>query len=355
MYYAVNAEGKRVFIEDAQPGDQYFCPQCGELLVQKKGSMREHHFAHMMNIDCDPWKYDMSEWHRSWQSLFPESTREVVVQYDGEKHRADVLVGRTVIEFQHSPMTSQEFWKRNYFYRNAGYFVMWIFDMIDEFNNEKIICREDKDGIFQWKYHWHTFDGFQPNKEKGISLFFQMHKDGGVIWGIERVVWLAPNGKWFRTKEGEAYNNAEIVELFVPKNNHKAVEEKKFTIADLHNVIAERKVKGEWCVPCPMKQGGYESFENCPFCIYSTRCFAPGSIGKLYKDMYEACEPRLSVDYSMGCLYEFREIIEGWDLEHDKVNKILYDSTGRVIEFDLMKAGRRLRQKRIPANGKNTS
>lgn len=73
----------------------------------------------------DDWKYDMSEWHRNWQNRFPESTREVVIEYKGESHRADILTGGYVIEFQHSPITSTEFERRNLFYTKAGYKVTY--------------------------------------------------------------------------------------------------------------------------------------------------------------------------------------------------------------------------------------
>lgn len=70
----------------------------------------------------------MSEWHLSWQENFPEDCREVVVEKDGIKHRADVLINNTVIEFQHSSITSEEIAKRNNFYMSCGYHVIWVFD-----------------------------------------------------------------------------------------------------------------------------------------------------------------------------------------------------------------------------------
>ena len=60
----------------------------------------------------DDWKYDMSEWHRGWQSRFPENVREIVVEHRGECHRADILMGGYVIEFQHSPISAGEFERR---------------------------------------------------------------------------------------------------------------------------------------------------------------------------------------------------------------------------------------------------
>ncbi len=51
----------------------------------------------------------MSEWHKIMQNYFPKESQEVVVSYKGRKHRADVLIGDVVLEFQFSPITAAEF------------------------------------------------------------------------------------------------------------------------------------------------------------------------------------------------------------------------------------------------------
>ena len=92
----------------------------------------------------------MSEWHRAWQNCFPKECREVVVQSDGVKHIADVLINKTVIEFQHSPITAEEIAKRNRFYTECGYKVVWVFDADGKIRNKNksvdtidpILCAE---------------------------------------------------------------------------------------------------------------------------------------------------------------------------------------------------------------------
>ena len=84
---------------------------------------------------CDDWDHDMSEWHFSWQEKFPEECREVVVEYNGVKHRADILINNTVIEFQHSPITAEEIKRRNDFYIACGYNVVWVFDATNQIKN----------------------------------------------------------------------------------------------------------------------------------------------------------------------------------------------------------------------------
>ena len=114
MEYALTADHHRVHAFDAEKGQEYYCPVCGNQVIPRQGEVNSWHFAHVTSC-MDDWKYDMSEWHRNWQNRFPESTREVVIEYKGESHRADILTGGYVIEFQHSPITSTEFERRNFF------------------------------------------------------------------------------------------------------------------------------------------------------------------------------------------------------------------------------------------------
>ena len=135
MFTALTKDNKRVSIEEAVPGENYLCPVCGNPVVVKaaKSDNVRTHFAHKKNSLCiDDWKHDMSEWHFEWQSKFPIDSREVVVERDGVVHRADILINDTVIEFQHSPISGEEFEARNSFYKNCGYRVVWLFDVADK-------------------------------------------------------------------------------------------------------------------------------------------------------------------------------------------------------------------------------
>lgn len=138
MFIAKDKEGNNITIEEAVRGGEYFCPICdGAVIVKAKGSeaVREH-FAHKNKTECDSWNYDMSEWHRAWQNFFPKECQEVIVQKDGIKHRADVLINNTVIEFQHSPITAEEIAERNRFYTECGHKVVWVFDAEGKINNK---------------------------------------------------------------------------------------------------------------------------------------------------------------------------------------------------------------------------
>lgn len=127
---AYDIEKNRVHIDDAVRGQEYFCPVCGAEFIVRKGEIKAHHFAHKSKCS-DSWHYDMSEWHLRMQNLFPKECQEIVRTYDGETHRADVLMGDVVLEFQHSPISSKEYRERTEFWMRNGYKVAWIFDVTE--------------------------------------------------------------------------------------------------------------------------------------------------------------------------------------------------------------------------------
>lgn len=167
MFTALTMDNVKISIEDALPGENYLCPVCGNSVMVKAISS-DHirtHFAHKRNVFClDNWKHDMSDWHFEWQSKFPIENREVVVKNAGVIHRADVLINNTVIEFQHSPLSGEEFEARNNFYKNCGYSVVWLFDVAD---------RMKKDDCFDlvWKRKTVLFS----NMKTPIDALYMQH------------------------------------------------------------------------------------------------------------------------------------------------------------------------------------
>jgi competence CoiA-like predicted nuclease len=148
MIIAYNKNKERVHIDDAVRGEKYYCPTCGEELCIKRGLIKTHHYSHINTSNCDGWHYDMSEWHSSWQNQFPLENQEVVFEVNGKKHRADVFINNTVIEFQHSKISNEEFKDRNNFYTSLGYKVIWIFDATDSYINGDI--EEQYDNNYSW-------------------------------------------------------------------------------------------------------------------------------------------------------------------------------------------------------------
>lgn len=160
MIIALNENKERVFVDDAREGDKYYCQVCGEPVFPKKGMIREHHFAHYSDTNCKAkivyGPNSMTPWHKRMQGYFPVSTREV--RFDDEinkdVHIADVYIceTKTVIEFQHSKIKTEEFLSRTEFHINNGRRVIWIFDeSIKDVSTDSNIIRTENPFWYQWK------------------------------------------------------------------------------------------------------------------------------------------------------------------------------------------------------------
>lgn len=112
---------------DPQPKLHGVCPHCGEEMVSKCGRIKVWHWAHKSREVCDPWWENETEWHRAWKKNFPKEWQEIskVDEKTGERHIADVKTpDGLVVEFQHSPISSEELMARENFYEN----MVWIVD-----------------------------------------------------------------------------------------------------------------------------------------------------------------------------------------------------------------------------------
>lgn len=120
MEFALSEDGVRIKATKTAEG---FCDMCGKPLIPKCGSIYKHHWAHKAGKDCDPWWEPESDWHRNWKNLVDETFREIVIQKNGVKHRADIcLLSGIVVELQNSPLSFDERCEREAFYEN----MIWI-------------------------------------------------------------------------------------------------------------------------------------------------------------------------------------------------------------------------------------
>ena len=153
MFSAINRDGETIYAEDCAPGVVCFCKACGEELRLRKGKINRPHFAHKSNSDCS---YDdrdnKTEWHIRMQDYFTREMREYlfVDEQTGEKHIADVYIPEkeTVIEFQHSPISEEEFLKRTMFHISNNRRIVWIFDETAKNPVEGDLGRLRPDGLF---------------------------------------------------------------------------------------------------------------------------------------------------------------------------------------------------------------
>lgn len=180
LTFALDPYDNRTHIDETQSRLDYFCPYCGAPLITKKGEVRRHHFSHKSGCACtDSWdrEYDMSDWHFLWQARFPKTNKEIRLSLGKTCHRADVVIGRTVIEFQKSPLRQQSFNDRNVFYHDLGYKVVWLFDLREPFDAGQI--REDagESGVFVWDNPKRAFNAYDLDAGN-IDLFFQLKDEG---------------------------------------------------------------------------------------------------------------------------------------------------------------------------------
>lgn len=180
--YALDSSGNRIHISDAKRGDNgYTCCYCHNKMIARKGTVRAPHFAHAADCVCDDWYGNKGEWHRHMQDLFPKDAQEVILESDGERHIADVCLSkpngqRLVIEFQHSPMSREEFVKRTLFWKSNNTDLIWVFDV----RKCDIRLLPDAD-MYRWfrpfsclKYCW--------KKITSIPVIFYMQPKTNAYW-----------------------------------------------------------------------------------------------------------------------------------------------------------------------------
>ena len=185
MFVALDKNGNRVYAEYATRDQKYYCPTCGGEVILRSGEINVDHFAHTSQCQ-DNWNYDMTPWHRRMQSYFPEECREVVVNHNGIVHRADVLLEKEkiVIEFQHSTISMQEYRERTKFFIDAGYRIVWVFDLRDKVLLDQIENTNDNRTMFSWKNPMKIFNGWDrpTDYNKKFVLCFDL---GGCCAGCD--------------------------------------------------------------------------------------------------------------------------------------------------------------------------
>jgi len=110
---------------EAFPKGRGICVCCNMETIAKCGNRIVHHWAHRSLKHCDNWWENETEWHRNWKDHFPKEWQEVV-HFDeetNEKHIADVKTDKgVIIEFQNSPISTDEIIARENFYKD----LIWI-------------------------------------------------------------------------------------------------------------------------------------------------------------------------------------------------------------------------------------
>lgn len=231
MLKAIDFDNRIISIDDAICGNTYYCPICSCPLIQRRGGIRIPHFAHRSSINGTPvppctdhWHYDKTDWHVEWQKRFPVECYEcVITNQAGEKHFADVLINNTVIEFQHSNISREDFEKRNSFYLECGFKVIWVFDFIEDYKKGKFRRYGNKSNCYFWSYPKKPFKDLDF-LSKEIIVFFQFFANNEAsdknnhVKELEKISEAYNHFINFSTDNTNALSVSEFIELI--KKNH---------------------------------------------------------------------------------------------------------------------------------------
>lgn len=108
------------------------CPACKSPVLLKVGTTKIPHFAHLQQFSCTPGGEPETALHllgkSSLASFFNDNTIPVhVEQYLSPiKQRPDLLVKKTAIEIQCSPLPAEQVVKRSQGYTKMGLHAIWI-------------------------------------------------------------------------------------------------------------------------------------------------------------------------------------------------------------------------------------
>jgi ssDNA-binding Zn-finger/Zn-ribbon topoisomerase 1 len=192
----------------SQPRTKGSCPVCNKEVVSKCGNKIVWHWAHSSQKHCDSWWEPETQWHRDWKGLYPNAWQEVV-QFDatsGEKHIADVKTNTgLVIEFQNSPLKSEELRQREVFHKK----IVWVVNGEKFKNNFNILhglpdpkCKFLEDILFFPK-----IKGFYKRSEdRGGASLVEVHSFREIQEEIDKGYrghhlfdWVRPRTVWYES------------------------------------------------------------------------------------------------------------------------------------------------------------
>lgn len=307
--YAIDEEGKRVFVDNAYSKEKLFCPICNKTVFPRKGVIRIHHYAHTRGHSCnDSWKYeDKTQWHIDWQAMFTEESRECTVS-DSKNHRhlADVFWenSNTVIEFQHGPITNKCFDKRNKYFTSLGNKVIWVFDLIKNSNQDELSYRDE--GIAEWQNPLESFKTFKF-KENDVDIFFQIKnedKEASDGFCLLKVEGVDSNG--FELFQYSKYSKQEFLNYAIKGSDKEAKKIlKPYSFSDTLYLCMNRKSQYVF-YGCPLKENGTIREKLCLKCKWHRK--RPNDCS----DLQDACVEKLkNIDFFKYYYTQMSEAIEG--------------------------------------------
>lgn len=130
--------------EQAEPGKNYRCPECGgEIRLKSRGNMQPHFFHLYKTKRCQRAQRGSEhiELQLYIQKLLPGSLLEC--RFPEINRVADIAwpKGKTIFEIQYSPISEKEAMQRCRDYERLGFRVVWV--LHDKQFNKKILSRSE--------------------------------------------------------------------------------------------------------------------------------------------------------------------------------------------------------------------
>ena len=163
MYAAHNNKGEVVYAVEAHLQSNYYCPICKAIVHLKKSKKGRFYFAHRVACQSNALQskrsYNETIYHQQAKSILYNACHacnlEVNVEYQLSdiKQIADIFVPsqRTIIEFQHSPISASELERRTLEYEKLGMRVIWLTDVQNKFRSswrQTLLRYSQADGLY---------------------------------------------------------------------------------------------------------------------------------------------------------------------------------------------------------------
>jgi hypothetical protein len=264
MRLARNNEGFIIKCQDIENGvvksNEYYCNKCNNICFFISGSQRNcSYFKHKNDNGCLYYNnynnnYEeniMSDFHRNWQEIFPNKNIEYKIEKNNKKHYADIYISyqnsfnicgifekekhNLIIEIQYSAISYDILYEREIFYKSNDTNLLWIFDIKNKCDIEKIVLSTEILYKIRLKGKHYFTELFKNNNKAnvlldngGINLYLIINnpnydKDLLLVKRISRLLFL---------KELSTILNIEIVNKIDTSNN-------KIKVYDYESIIAQ--------------------------------------------------------------------------------------------------------------------
>lgn len=132
MLIAKDKTFKRFLAPELEKSEvKYFCPECDNVVIFKKGKIKIAHFSHKVKANCS--NYESLDHYEAKYMLYKKFKRSLyqteIESLRFKNFRPDIYVPefKIALEIQRSKLSKEVFWIRTEKYINNNIRVFWIF------------------------------------------------------------------------------------------------------------------------------------------------------------------------------------------------------------------------------------